>query len=163
MNIANKFQDCKEKNPTRKDKMSTLGNQYFKLKMFRYKGVFCFNFEIIKNPSSLKWKWSPSRGCHSSYLNKNIASLKKKVAYCKVPKVGTNSWGSFFARSGKKWTLLIKWLTIIAVSSIKEFERKMHLHVGHRTLDQLRCEERFRGWIALDKMMPQIKDIRGYT
>ena len=104
VNIANKFQDSKEKNPTRKDKMSTLGNQYFKLKMFRYKGVFCFNFKIIKNPSALKWKWSPSRGCHSSHLNKNIASLEKEVAYCKVPKVGTNSWGSFFARSGKKST-----------------------------------------------------------
>ena len=53
--------------------------------------------------------------------------------------------------------------TLIEVSSIEEFEKKMHLHVGHRSLDQLRCEESFRGWIALNKMMPQIKNIRGYN
>ena len=28
-------------------------------------------------------------------------SPRKKVAYCKVPKVGTNSWGTFFARAGE--------------------------------------------------------------
>ena len=38
----------------------------------------------------------------------------------------------------------------------------MHLHVGHRSLDQLRCEERFRPWIALKKMMPKIKNTPGY-
>ena len=32
--------------------------------------------------------------------NIQFFSRRKKVAYCKVAKVGTNSWGSFFARAG---------------------------------------------------------------
>ena len=42
---------------------------------------------------------------HKKYSNDKrelvYISPKKKVAYCKVPKVGTNSWGSFFARAGE--------------------------------------------------------------
>ena len=38
----------------------------------------------------------------------------------------------------------------------------MHIHVGNRSLDQLRCEEGYRGWLALQRLMPQIKDIQGY-
>ena len=38
--IANKFQDYKENIPTSKDKMSTLGTQYFKLKIFKYEEIF---------------------------------------------------------------------------------------------------------------------------
>ena len=39
----------------------------------------------------------------------------------------------------------------------------MHLHVGNRSLDELRCEEGYRGWLALRRLMLQIKDIQGYT
>ena len=41
---------------------------------------------------------------HRKYSNQQrdhvYISPNKKVAYCKVPKVGTNSWGGFFARAG---------------------------------------------------------------
>ena len=38
--IASKFQDYKENIPTSKDKMSILGTQYFKLKIFKYEEIF---------------------------------------------------------------------------------------------------------------------------
>lgn len=47
-----------------------------------------------------------------------------------------------------------------SVSSQREFDKKMHLHIGDRSLDELRCEEGYRGWIALKRLMPQIKDIK---
>ena len=55
-------------------------------------------------------------------------------------------------------TLVFLFLT---VSSQSEFERRMHLHIGGRSLDELRCQEGYRGWLALLKMMQQIKDIKG--
>ena len=38
----------------------------------------------------------------------------------------------------------------------------MHLHIGDRSLDELRCEEGYRGWLALQRLIPQIKDIKRY-
>ena len=57
-----------------------------------------------------------------------------------------------------KKTLSLK--RYFSVSSQKEFDKKMHIHMGHRSLDQLRCEEGYRGWLALQRLMPQIKDIQ---
>jgi len=87
---------------------------------------------------------------HRKYSNDKrdlvYISSKKKVAYCKVPKVGTNSWGNFFSR---------------AVLNLKSFEKKMHISINNRTLEQLRAQENFRGWEALSVVMPRLKSFQG--
>ena len=93
---------------------------------------------------------------HKKYSNDKrelvYISPKKKVAYCKVPKVGTNSWGSFFARAGevkngtkiyfKKKVFLIQFLLV--VGTLKNFEKKMHISINNRTLEQLRAQAKMK-------------------
>ena len=44
---------------------------------------------------------------------------------------------------------------------MKLFEKKLKLEIRNRTLNELRDEERYRGWKALKMIMPRMKDING--
>ena len=69
------------------------------------------------------------------------------MAYCKVPKVGTNSWGSFFARAGTGWQIVksddkargrgcfnILIFSLVA-GTLEDFENRLHIKVGNRSLE----------------------------
>ena len=101
---------------------------------------------------------------HRQYSNMKrdlvYISPNKKVAYCKVPKVGTNSWGGFFARAGKfrKMNKIDFYSTLIFIilvlGSERKFEKKFHVKIGNRTLDEIRC---YYGFIWEDCFPPTIK------
>ena len=93
------------------------------------------------------------------------------MAYCKVPKVGTNSWGSFFARAGTGWQIVksddkvrgcfnILIFSLVA-GTLEDFEKRLHIKVGNRSLEELRSEERYRGWRAMKAFMPIIGHYKG--
>lgn len=64
-----------------------------------------------------------------------------------MPKVGTNSWGSFFARA--------------VLGGVKQYEKFFKVKIGNKTLDEVRRKYKVNGMNAIAKVMPLIGSYSG--
>ena len=92
-------------------------------------------------------------------------SPKKNVAYCKVPKIGTNTWGSFFARAGKSvvpyFDTFLR-LSCVVLGGSQKFEKKFKVQLGNKTLDEVRKEYGINGMNSIREVMPTIENYTGF-
>ena len=94
-----------------------------------------------------------------------IVSPQKKVAYCKVPKVGTNSWGSFFARAGAielNSRETPHWRALLVLGGVRKFEKFFKVKIGNKTLDEVRRKYQVNGMNSIAEVMPLIGRYTGW-
>ena len=49
----------------------------------------------------------------------------------------------------------------LVAGTLEDFEKRLHIKVGNRSLEELRSEERYRGWRAMKAFMPIIGHYKG--
>ena len=83
-----------------------------------------------------------------------------------MAKVGTNSWGSFFARAGGASEGCISNIFNLSAVAVlggeKRFEKVFHVQVGNKSLDEVRTQYHVNGMNAINRVMSTLKQHSGW-